>query len=32
VDGDGAAVMVQTDLSPTGLRSVSYFGSCEPGA
>lgn len=32
VTGEGEAVMTQQDVTPTGVQSVSYFGTCEPGA
>lgn len=32
VTGRGEAVMTQQDITATGIQSVSYFGTCEPGA
>lgn len=32
VTGGGEAVMTQQDVMPLGVQSVSYFGTCEPGA
>ena len=31
VTGRGEAVMTQQDITTTGIQSVSYFGTCEPG-
>lgn len=33
VTGTGDAVMTQQDVTPAGgVRSISYYGTCEPGA